>query len=339
MSSVSVSPDGRWLAFVATALPAGDNHLWLRAVGSSESVPQPGTDGANWVMWSPDGRAVAFTTGDKLKRLNVPGGQTQTVCDLPAGQASGGTWSSRNIIIFAVAQSLFRVAASGGEAGHHFLFYATAVAPGTTGIYTAALDNASAPVLVTAADSMPVYVSERLLFIREGVLLAAPLDAEARRLTGDGVPVAAGLQATAATGRAVVSASANLLAYRPGGDVDAEIAWFDRTGKPLGTTGAAGAFSGPRLSPDGTLLLIRRADPQNKRNDLWIIDLTTEMASRLTSEQSRTGDGLWAPDDACSNRRSDAPPWCPTSSTSRRTVSASCSCGRGAPSPARFPCR
>jgi hypothetical protein len=45
--------------------------------------------------------------------------------------------------------------------------------------------------------------------------------------------------------------------------MSAQLAWFDRTGKPLGTVGDAGAAKSPSgISPDGNTVAYTRLDSQ-----------------------------------------------------------------------------
>jgi hypothetical protein len=59
VGGLSLSPDGRSLAFVATQ--EGRNVLWVRRLDSSAARPLPGTTGAYYPFWSPDSRFLAFS--------------------------------------------------------------------------------------------------------------------------------------------------------------------------------------------------------------------------------------------------------------------------------------
>src|SRR5947207_2840903 len=51
-----------------------------------------GTELADSAFWSPDGSSLAFFAAGKLKRLDLPGGSPQIMCETPVGRSSG-TWS------------------------------------------------------------------------------------------------------------------------------------------------------------------------------------------------------------------------------------------------------
>ena len=73
--------------------------------------------------------------------------------------------------------------------------------------------------------------------------------------------------------------------------------WFDRTGRKLGVLGDVGQYyENPRFSPDGKLVAVQRVDPQTHNTDLWTIDTTRGVGSRLTSEPWLEEDPVWSPD-------------------------------------------
>src|SRR5437867_1847559 len=110
----AISPDGKRLAFVATS--GGKTQLWIRPLDSVTAQPLPGTDNADYPFWSPDSRSIAFADGGKLKKIDIPGGPAQTLCDIP-GVMRGGAWNNDGVIIFGItAAGLYRVSSSGGAA-------------------------------------------------------------------------------------------------------------------------------------------------------------------------------------------------------------------------------
>ena len=54
----ALSPDGRYLAFIAN--DDGPSKLWLRAMDALDSRALAGTDGASFPFWSPDGQQLGF---------------------------------------------------------------------------------------------------------------------------------------------------------------------------------------------------------------------------------------------------------------------------------------
>ena len=94
-----LSPDGRYLAFVARDEAAGNAALWMRSLESSQLERLAGTDGAGKPFWSPDSRRIGFFANGKLKTIDAAGGAPHTVADVDVVVA-GGTWSAEEEAAF-----------------------------------------------------------------------------------------------------------------------------------------------------------------------------------------------------------------------------------------------
>jgi hypothetical protein len=114
--AVSLSPDGRYLAFAATSTSNGGHALlWLRAQDDVTPHAMPDTEGAAFPFWSPASDAIGFFAGGKLWTVRVNGGSPRVVCDAPEGR--GGAWNRQGRIVFAPGREgpLFQIAADGGD--------------------------------------------------------------------------------------------------------------------------------------------------------------------------------------------------------------------------------
>ena len=113
--NLSISPDGRYLAFIAAS--GGHTMLWVRPLDALSARPLAGTENAVSPFWSPDSRVIGFFADGKLKKIEARGGAVQTLCDVPAGDNTA-TWGRSGVILFDVNKAdfrgLYRVAASGG---------------------------------------------------------------------------------------------------------------------------------------------------------------------------------------------------------------------------------
>ena len=109
--SMALSPDGRQIAFVAAARPGRSCGYATR---SRAARSLPGTDGATYPFWAPDGRAIGFFADGKLKRIDLSGGAPQALADASAGR--GGAWSADGVILFAPTANsgLVRIPDTGG---------------------------------------------------------------------------------------------------------------------------------------------------------------------------------------------------------------------------------
>ena len=79
----SLSPDGRFAAYVATE--KGNTSLWLRPLDGTSGRPLAGTEDPGLPFWSPDGKSIAFFSRGKLRRVELSGGESQEICDTAQG--------------------------------------------------------------------------------------------------------------------------------------------------------------------------------------------------------------------------------------------------------------
>jgi serine/threonine-protein kinase len=319
---MAVSPNGRNLAFVADA-PAGGGAtmVWIRRIGETVATPIAGSESGGGLFWSPDSRFVAYFTAQpnrRIMKVDITGGLPQRVCDVPAGGA-GGTWNRDNVILFASGGNLYTVVAASGTPvelnthgpdgsgaarpaflpdGRHFLFVA-GPASGSPAIFAGSLDGGSVKRVDVAGSATVAYASPGfLIYARAGDLFAQRFSVRGLAVSGEPIHLASDV-ATGQTGVAAYSVSDNgVLAFRTGATVvrTAEVHWYSRDGKLLGTVGEPGPYSQARLSPDDKRVALVRADPNSGKNDIWTLDLASNIPNRLTFDTARVNDPTWTPD-------------------------------------------
>src|SRR5262249_19204355 len=86
--SLSLSPDGQTLAFVARV--KDERMLWVRALNATSTRPIPGTQNAHYPFWSPDGKSIGYFAGNKLWRVDLNGSAPLEICGV--SMARGGSW-------------------------------------------------------------------------------------------------------------------------------------------------------------------------------------------------------------------------------------------------------
>ena len=314
-----ISPDGSRLVFAARD-DKGKEELYIRPLNSLTAVPLAGTDEASYPFWSPDSREIGFFAEAKLKKIDANGGPPQTLCDSPIGR--GGAWSKDGVIVFSSGpqQALSRVSAEGGASepaskldlehgenshrwpyflpdGQHFLFWARN-SRGTLehAIYLGTVGSLNVQPLIKS-ESMAVYVSGYLLFVRGQTLMAQSFDANRLEASGPQVPVAEHVLINLTSNRPVFSASDNgTLVYQTGSEQGGwRLLWFTRDGKPAGSVGEVDRYFDPAISPDGTRVAAQLFTSQGT-GDIWILDLQRNTKTRLTFGPANQRFPVWARD-------------------------------------------
>jgi len=309
LNSGTISPDGRKLAFII----APKQQIWIRPIGSLTATPLAGSDGAAPdLFWSPDSQYLGFFAQGKVKKIDVGGGPPQTLCTVQSGR--GGAWNRDGIIVFGqLTGPLMQVSASGGEPsvaikapaaddalwnpsflpdGRHVLFRVQGSTPGMF-VGTLGSDVVSR---VLKEDYHARYASGHLLYVKEGTLLAQPFDPSTLSTSGDPSAVVEHVSYSSVLGAFSVSPN-GVLTYRnavSSGD-DLQLTWVDRTGKSIGTVGAAGAYYGVDLAPDGQRIAVHRHVEEG--GDIWVVDSERGTMSRLTLDSSHDNVApVWSPD-------------------------------------------
>jgi Tol biopolymer transport system component len=318
----AISPDGRRVVFVGSDAE-GRQGLWVQELDQVQARPLAGTEGARYPFWAPDSRRVAFFSDSKLRKVALEGGRAEVLCDAPEGR--GGSWGRAGTIVFApeVAGPLSAVAEDGGtprpvtrvvEAdtaishrnpsflpdGRRFVFIADPGADVREGrVFIASIDGGEARELYRSRRA-PVFTAPGYLIDAiDDRLVARPFDPEAGELRGEplrleqATPEVVNTQDRAAS----VSDSGVLLVPSPGTG-RTRMVWTDRRGLRSREVPLPGErFSGPRLSPDGRRLALV-SNSARPEGDLWVVDLESEQASRLTFQAGSDNFPVWSPDGA-----------------------------------------
>jgi dipeptidyl aminopeptidase/acylaminoacyl peptidase len=116
VGTITLSPDGRKLAF--TAVNNKDNRpaLWVHFLETADSRLLVDGVASAAPFWSPDSNSIGFIADRRLKRIDVSARTSQLICELPAGAVWGaGSWSQSGLIVFGNQSGImYSVPASGG---------------------------------------------------------------------------------------------------------------------------------------------------------------------------------------------------------------------------------
>jgi hypothetical protein len=302
-NDVILSPDGTRIVFVAlgsdhvsrlmtqrlepgqrTLIRGEPGPLWQPA---DSVVLLPDTDGARAPFFSPDGRSVGFWADAKLKMVSVDGGSPIELTD--AETFGGGSWGEDGEIIATIDGALRRVSLTSRQftvvadlrkegvtprwpdllpGGTHVLFTAGVPhGPDASNIEVLSLSDGTRTPLVRAGFGR--YLRDGyLLYVNQGTLFAVPFDRQRLAVHGTGVPVLEERVAYSTIfGNAKLDIARNgTLIYRRSPALVAS--WLDRGGKIEPLLTRPGAYTFPRLSPDGQRLAVNVVDSGVLRTEI-----------------------------------------------------------------------
>jgi eukaryotic-like serine/threonine-protein kinase len=301
----TVSPDGTRIAFAARNL---DDQflLWVRRLDSLDAFPIPGSSGAAFPFWSPDGKSLGFFAQAKLKVVEASGSATPvSLADVE--EARGGSWGTDGTILFSPGyrDPIRRVPASGGSTmpltevrpgevhrwpvflpdGRHFLYNVRVQGEQNAVIYAGSFDSKDRREVLRGEHTDVAYVApDLLLFRRGGRLVAARFDADRLAIVGDPVELVEDVDFFPPTGRTTFGVSQNVLAYAKSSDARmSRLAWFDRSGREIGGMAAPGMYASPRLSPDGRQLAVSVMEQLVIPPDIWLFDTRLGTGTRTST--------------------------------------------------------
>ena len=294
-SGAVLSPNGRYLAFVAAEDLTGKTALWVKTLDTAEARRLDGTDDAARPFWSPDSQNLGFFAGGKLKRVDLEGNAPQTLADVGLSPA-GASWSPGGVILFAGWKSgLSSIADTGGRVtavttldpsaqevahvspqflpdGRRFLYVVSSWNPEKAGTYAGSLDAAGR---VRVSERPSTYASPGyLLTVKDRVITAQAFDPVRQRVSGP-----PRLIASNAPVNAPLSATGDLLAFG-GVSNGSKLVWLDRNGRALGSVNAPAHLHNPTFSPDLKQLMASSSDAD--QHGVWIIDLERGAPTRFT---------------------------------------------------------
>ncbi len=323
----AISPDGRMVAMVG--VKNGVRSLWVRRLDRAEAAEIAGSGSVAVSAFSPDSGSVAFiVAGGAVTRVGMADLQRNVVA---SGADINGAlaWSPAGIV-FSRAGALWIVSPEGGvpralttldtarhEAAHSYpvvlpgeqvvLFAANTGELGGERIEAVPFAGGQRTVLVERASS-PIWSSTgHLLFARDGVVMAAAIDALSATLQGPAIPVLASgsVQSLSLGGLAFVLSSTGTLLSIPVGFTDTRVASVGRDGAARVDLLPSDRYTNPRISPDGRTLLVELAG-----SGIDLLDLARGTRGRTVAGPMANSMSTWSADGSrVVYKRSQVPRW------------------------------
>jgi len=325
VSHMALSADGSTLAFVSPNENSGLPEIYLQRVGSPNAVLLPGSEGASYPFWSPDGANLAFFAKGKLMKIAIAGGAPQALANVQA--ARGGSWGSRGVIVYAPDSGsfLWRVNADGSGAaalndhhftkddqshrwplflpdGNHFLFWAGNFGNSQddrfSGIYVSSLDGKEMKLVQLCHSSFGTSASHLFYADDERHLVNVSFDSDKAVVSGTSTQIAnaVGFQPSTYWVALTVSPNGTLIYNTSTGATLSVLTWMDRAGRELGRVGEPAVQCNPTLSPDGSRVAVDVSDQKANNVDLWLEHVNAASSSRFTFDPAEEVVGVWSRD-------------------------------------------
>ena len=304
-SALAISPDGRYLAFIAEG--KGEPRLWLRDLRKGSMAQIADTDGAWGPFFSPDGSWVGYLAKDQLWKVRRDGGKPVALCRVT--NPAGGSWGEEDEIFVTQYEGsrLFSVSSTGdvrevpngGFGGRPYCLN------GRRAVLIAGWDGLGAVDLKTGDASLvlagqfwevgsPRYAAGHLTYVNNGCLVSVPFDIAELAIDGPSRSVLNGLRVEGSGVGQYDISSEGTLVFLPGRDEGiSKLVWVDRVGNECPTTlprTRSGTFE---ISPDGaSVAAVVEGHPF--RVDL--LRLADGSVSRLTPVTIHGRAPIWFPD-------------------------------------------
>jgi serine/threonine-protein kinase len=320
-NSIALAPDG--LSLVVRANPQ-NGQLWLKRRNELHAVPIPGTEGASYPSFSPDGQWLAFVDNNQLKKVRLSEGGVTVLADSVAARFGGAVWLDDGSILYVGPEihELSRVSSAGGRRtrvlldsamagsgignlavlphGRGVLFTLCISGCVTMRIYALDLPSGRPHLVLEDAVAASYLPTGHLLYVRrDGSAMAAPFDLSQLRTTGPGLPVLDNVRVgRAGTSSAILAWSpTGTLVYAQGSGAGVEFELVRLSGDGAATvidSAWHGGFNSFSQSPDGRRVAVG-VGFANGALGIWIKQLDRGPFSRLTfSGQDRRP--AWSPD-------------------------------------------
>ena len=306
-SQPALSSDSRLLAYIA--IENDTSRLYIRPLDRFETRRVPGSEGADFAFFSPDGAWIGFFVGQNLFKAPVGGGGAIQLGSFPrTGRQwafdGGATWGlDRRIYIGQKSRGLWAISEEGGPPtqvtsgdtnsvggdtwpkalGDNRVLFARYDTVGRG--FPAILDPADGHVTVVdleGAFGSSWYLDSGHLIYRAAELLAVRFDPNrgarrdpAVRVLEDANPSTLSVSRTGVAYAAYPSGSSR------------QLVWVDREGRSSLAYRPRAWIRSPRLSPDGTRVAVEGAV------GVSIVNLTT--GAQILLPQSSVG-AAWTPD-------------------------------------------
>ena len=312
----AISPDGDGIAYVAVSETGSLLHYLPH--DQVQGIPLPGTNGARFPFFSPNGDWIGFFARNTLWKVRTTGGEVQSITVTGSSGINGATWSENDTIYFtrSTSEGVLKAPATGGSfetvsetgsvhwwpfalpGGRYLLVQLNRPSGTPQGAAIGILDTQTGEARVLIDRGLgPVYSpSGHVLYgLGDGRLMAAPFDLDRLDITGPSVPVARGLLDLVGTGvSAAVSTTGSLIYLTDAEPAPGSVVSVSRSGEERPIPGVDCSCADPSYSPDGRMLAVRGRAGEGR---ILLYDLNDRTSVPITVVGTTPMAPEWRPPD------------------------------------------
>ena len=317
--AIAVSPAGDRLAYVSDR-----GTLCTRRLVDAVTSCWTEIRDARLPFFSPNGRWVAFFSGDALMRVPVAGGAGQRIATAIGG--NGGSWSDDDsqprlgrdgVIVFATTSGIVKLDTSDGRATviavrhpDEGVWSSPQMLPGGAALLFAVSplgglgeDDVTAWSLTTrqskkvVSGNQPYFdqSSGLLVYVKSGRAFSTTFHTDTLSASAVSLPLAADVLDAGAGAQFAMSAEGTVV-YAPAEPAPAvrrALLWVDRNGHAEALPIPVNAFESPRISSDGQFVA---AAVRAGNSEVWMFRRSDGLARRLSSAVSGGATPVWTAD-------------------------------------------
>ncbi len=324
-TGINISPDGKFLSFVVTS--GVGSKIMLRSVERETLEPLLGSDFSGvqqtYHVFSPDGKWIAFSNGNIVKKSSVFGGIPVALCDV-GGQMRGLWWGKdKNIYVGHISSTIYRLSEDGGsvssvtvldsasgEISHRF---PELLPDGKSILYTikfntiTTFDEAAIAVFDMKSGTKKILIrggtfaryvpTGHLVYARGSFVYAVPFDLDKTEITGTPKQLFKGGWMNPFSGETSLAFSDDgTLLYIPRGVESytvSRVKWLDMQGRTSPLVDTTNSYFSASLSPDGEKVALH---VQAANDDVWLYHIGRKNLSRVTFGGGNSGFPVWSAD-------------------------------------------
>jgi len=309
-SSVAISPDGRFIAYVTTRTGT-QLQIYLRPLDSPESRTVSGAENSYAPIFSPDGQWIAFAKagGGGLLKVPINGGPALNLALSTPFNSS--YWGADGRITLGSTSGLQQISDNGGaarpltrlragEASHRLpselpdgrgVLFEAGTGPQQAKIVLYAAATNEYRDLIPAGNAPRYSPTGHVIYAQGGTLFAVPFSLDTLTTAGDPVPVVRNvLQNNPGYAYYDFSATGTLVYVSGVAGAARTLTWVARNGTEQPLAAPAREYDWPRLSPDGRRIAVEVG------GQTWTYDTGRDTLTRLTFDGVQNDSPAWSPD-------------------------------------------